>query len=239
LDYFAYCRTSGTGVGVGVMATRERMRSLSDVPLPALPRAENTPAPKSDVAPRASYAPSPVQPSLSPDARSPQIDVEEEDAAFGLGDYSPDDAIDDQIADLERWAAASESRDRRDSVRFWILRGVPFLCAALAALAGPLGFDRVIPALAGVAALFIAIDAAWPGSSYRNPNRRAVYELRALQNTIKLRWDKVRLAYPNPTGSKRVANALALLEAIQVKRDNIGKYLGSAEASPGIRHRSD
>jgi hypothetical protein len=215
------------------------MRSLSDVPLPPLPRAENTPPPKSDIAPRSSHASSQVQPSLPPDARAPQIEVEDEEALLGLGDYSPDDAIDDQIADLERWAIAAERRDRLDSTRFWILRGVPFLCAAVAALAGSMGFDRVVPILAGVAALFIAIDAAWPGSSYRNPNRRAVYELRALQNTIKLRWDKVRLAYPNPTGSRRVANALALLEAIQVKRENIGKYLGSAEASPGIKPRTD
>ena len=190
------------------------MRSLSDVPLPPLPRAENTPAPRSDVAPRPSQAQatshsqamSHSQASLPPEARSPQIEVEEEESAFALGEYSPDEAIDDQIADLERWAAASERRDRFDSVRFWILRGVPFVCAALAALAGPLGFDRVIPILAGTAALFIAIDAAWPGSSYRNPNRRAVYELRALQNSIKLRWDKVRLAYPNPAGSRRVSS---------------------------------
>src|SRR6185503_20240465 len=168
-------------------------RSLSDVPLPPLPRTENTPAPKSEVAPRASQAQShqqttsqSSQASLPPDPRAPQIEIEEEESQF-LADYSPDDAIDEQIAELERWAAASERRDGFDSVRFWILRGVPFICAAVAALASPLGFDRAIPFLAGAAALFIAIDAAWPGSSYRNPNRRAVYELRALQNTIKLR----------------------------------------------------
>ena len=218
------------------------MRSLSDVPLPPLPRTENTPAPKSDVSARASQAQSPQnsgqsQASLPPDARPPQIEVEEEENELALGEYSPDEAIDDQIEELERWALACERRDRFDSTRFWILRGITFICAAVAALAGPLGFERVIPILAGTAALFIAIDAAWPGSSYRNPNRRAVYELRALQNTIKLRWDKVRLAYPNPVGSRRVSNALALLEAIQVKRDNIGKYLGSAEASSGIKRR--
>jgi hypothetical protein len=219
------------------------MRSLSDVPLPPLPRTENTPTPKSDVSARASQAQGGPQnsghsqASLPPDARSPQIEVEEEENELALGEYSPDEAIDDQIEELERWAAACERRDRFDATRFWILRGIPFVCAAVAALAGPLGFDRVIPILAGTAALFIAIDAAWPGSSFRNPNRRAVYELRSLQNTIKLRWDKVRLAYPNPNGSRRVSNALALLEAIQVKRDNIGKYLGSAEASPGIRRR--
>jgi hypothetical protein len=219
------------------------MRSLSDVPLPPLPRTENTPAPKSDVAPRASQVQSGPQTtshsqqSMPPEPRGPQIEVEEEENELALGEYSPDEAIDDQIEELERWALACERRDRFESTRFWILRGIPFVCAAVAALAGPLGFDRVIPILAGTAALFIAIDAAWPGSSYRNPNRRAVYELRALQNTIKLRWDKVRLAYPNPTGSRRVSNALALLEAIQVKRENIGKYLGSAEASSGIKRR--
>src|SRR5688572_17861062 len=101
------------------MAIRERMRSLSDVPLPQLPRSDTSPPPKSDVAPR-NGGHSNAQPSLPPDTRGPQIEVEDDELAFALGDYSPDDAIDEQIADLERWAIAVEQRDRRESVRFWI-----------------------------------------------------------------------------------------------------------------------
>jgi hypothetical protein len=62
-----------------------------------------------------------------------------------------------------------------------------------------------------------------------------VYDLRELQNTLKLRWDKVRLAHPDPAAPQRTAHALALLDQVQSKREEIGKYLGSAEASPGIK----
>jgi hypothetical protein len=215
------------------MPTRERMRSLSDVPLPPpVPRPENTPtsASRSDVAPRASQS----HAGPPPDHRTT---LEDEEVAFPPGAFAPDDAIDAQIADLERWALANERRERNESVRFWILRGTAFVSAVLAAIAGPFEFHRAAIVLAGIAALFVAIDAAWPGASLRNPYRRAVYDLRSLQNTIRLKWDKVRLAYPNPNGARRVANALALLDAIQNKREDIGKYLGSAEASPGIQRK--
>jgi hypothetical protein len=178
----------------------------------------------------------PPAPSI-PDVRAAYGEPEEE-LAFPPGAFSPDDAIDQQIADLEKWAAAQERQEKSESLRFWILRGTAFVSAVLAAISGPLGFLRAPMILAGVSALFLAVDSAWPGSSTRHPHRRAVYDLRALQNTIKLRWDKVRLAYPNPTGTKRVANALALLDAIQVKREDIGRYLGSAEASSGLKGRS-
>jgi hypothetical protein len=158
------------------------------------------------------------------------VGADDDDVAFPPGAFSPDDAIDAQIADLERWALANERRERAESIRFWILRGSAFLSAVAAAITGSFELTRASIPLAGVAALFIAIDAAWPGASLRNPYRRAVYDLRSLQNTVRLKWDKVRLAYPNANGARRVANALALLDAIQTKREDIGKYLGSAEA---------
>jgi hypothetical protein len=207
------------------------MRSLSDVPLPPVPRADSSPPPvaRSDVAPRPSRSSN-----LPPVPETPG-EVADADLQFPPGAFSPDDAIDEQIADLERWAVANERRENIENRRFWILRGTAFVTAVLAAIGASLGYGRAVSILAGVAALFITIDAAWPGASLRNPHRRAVYDLRALQNTIKLRWDRVRLAYPNPTGARRVANALALLDAIQAKREDIGRYLGSAEASPGIK----
>ena len=207
------------------------MRSLSDVPLPPVPRAEG--APGRSEAPRTSGL---SQPSIPAAAPPPVIDGEAE-VPFPPGAFSPDDAIDEQIADLERWAVANERREQSESLRFWILRGVAFASAVLAAVSVQFNFPRVSAIAAGLAAAFIAIDSAWPGASGRNPYRRAVYDLRALQGTIKLKWDKVRLAYPNATGARRVANALALLDAIQAKREDIGRYLGSAEASPGVKRK--
>jgi hypothetical protein len=206
------------------------MRSLSDVPLPPVPRAEG--GSRSDLAPRPGLS----SPGIPADPRVPQADPDAE-VPFPPGAFSPDDAIDDQIADLERWAVANERREYAESLRFWILKGTSFVASVLAAVCIQFGRDRVGAILAGVAAVFVAIDAAWPGSSLRNPYRRAVYDLRALQGTIKLKWDKVRLAYPIATGARRVANALALLDAIQSKREDIGRYLGSAEASPGVKRK--
>jgi hypothetical protein len=54
---------------------------------------------------------------------------------------------------------------------------------------------------------------------------------------LKLRWDKVRLAHPDPGARERIAHALALLDSVQSKREEIGKYLGNAEPSPGVQRR--
>ncbi len=225
-EQFVECRAP---VYVLTMA-RDRMLSLSDVPLPPSPDATPHPGHRSDVAPRATPAPS-----LNSDPRASHFEVADVDAQFPPGAFSPDSAIDEQINDLERWALATERREHRESLRFWVLRGTGFLSAVAASITASLGLLTATTILAGAAALFIAIDAAWPGTSQKTPYRRAVYDLRALQGTVKLKWDKVRLAYPNPTGARRVANALALLDAIQAKRDDIGRYLGSTEASRGVR----
>lgn len=154
-----------------------------------------------------------------------------------LPSFAPESAIDEQIADLERWALANLARDRREKARFWILRGLSFLGAASAAVAAGFGFGGVSIALATVAALAVAVDAAWPSGTFRNPHQRAVHDLRELQHTLKLRWDKVRLAHSEPHARERVAHALALLDAVQTKREEIGKYLGSTEPSPGVERK--
>jgi hypothetical protein len=154
---------------------------------------------------------------------------------FRPGTFAPETAIDEQIADLEHWAEANLNRDRKDKLRFWVLRGLGFLSAAGAATSAGLNQSKVAVVFGGLAALCVAIDSAWPSDSFRNVHRRAVYDLRELQNTLKLRWDKVRLAHPDPAAAQRTAHALALLDQVQNKREEIGKYLGSAEASPGIK----
>jgi hypothetical protein len=156
------------------------------------------------------------------------------DAARASGSFVPDSAIDEQISVLERWAVANLAKDRRDRIRFWILKGAAFVCAGASAVATGFGLTEVSIVLGTTAALAVAVDAAWPASSFRNPHQRAVHDLRELQNTLKLRWDKVRLAHPDPLARERIAHALALLDAVQAKREEIGKYLGSAEPSPGV-----
>ncbi len=151
--------------------------------------------------------------------------------------FAPESAIDEQIADLERWALANLARDQREKLRFWVLRGAALLGAVGAAIAAGFMIAKVAIGLAALSALAIAVDAAWPSGAFRNPNQRAVQDLRELQNTLKLRWDKVRLAHPDPAARERIAHALALLDAVQAKREEIGKYLGSSEPSPGVTRK--
>jgi len=145
---------------------------------------------------------------------------------------SPDKTIDDQIAELETWAALNIQLARVEAVRFWVLRGVAFFGAVGASVTVALNMPSQAIACGCIAALAIAVDAGWPSAGERIARRRATHDLRELQHTLKLRWDKVRLAHPNPLSPKRVAHALVLLDAISAKREEIGKYLG--DASPGV-----
>jgi hypothetical protein len=203
------------------MAVSDSVRPLPPLSAPPLRSSITSDAPRSGFAP-ADNVPRFEEPSDTFESRAP-------------GAFAPESAIDDQIADLERWALANVTRDRREKLRFWVLRGVAFLGAAGAAVAAGFALGKVAIVLAGLSALAVAVDAAWPAGSFRNPHQRAVHDLRELQNTLKLRWDKVRLAHSDPGARERVAHALALLDSVQSKREEIGKYLGSAEPSPGVR----
>jgi len=219
------------------MAHRPPLRSFSDIPQP-IPKSESQPkAPKSETHAKSDATPasSPVPAALAESTRPPAVEPDDLETGFVPDSFSAEDAIDEQIIDLERWALSNLGRLRSESIRFWILRGFGFVSAVASAAAPLLGYTRVGIVLGACTALFIAIDAAWPGASLRNNYHRAVCDLRQLQGTLKLRWDKVRLAYPNPGSAKRVAHALALLDAVHAKREEIAKYLGNAEPSRGVR----
>lgn len=164
--------------------------------------------------------------------------VDELGEVLGRRDYeefSPELAIDGQIAELEAWADANVRAERLDSLRFWGMRVLAFLGSAAAAGAAGL-HETEVAVVAGVLAAFaIVVDAAWPTVGDRAARRRAVHDLREIQHSLKIKWDKVRLAHPNPNAPKRIAHALVLLDQIQNKREEIGRYLG--EASPGATRK--
>lgn len=193
------------------MATPDSMRPL---PPPTLPPTRSSLVPQSEVSARGDD----VADLLS---RAPS-------------DFAPETAIDEQIADLERWAEVNLIQDRNDKIRFWLLRGITFLGSSGAAVAAGLGTTRLAVGLGAASALAMAIDSAWP-QAFRSPAMRAVHDLRELQNMLKLRWDKVRLAHPDSGAPQRVAHAMAMLDAVQAKREEIGKYLVRAEPSQGVK----
>ena len=171
--------------------------------------------------------------SSAPDGRE---DADLDELVRAPTGFAPEKAIDEQIEDLERWAEVNLRQDRNDKVRYWLLRSAAFLGSAGAAVAVGLLATKAALVLAAVAALAVAVDSAWP-SSQKSPALRAVHDLRELQNSLKLRWDKVRLAHPDPMAPQRVAHAMAMLDAVQAKREEIGKYLISADPTQGINRR--
>jgi hypothetical protein len=176
----------------------------------------------------------PLRPgSIQPDARE---DAELDAIVRAPTGFAPEKAIDEQIEDLERWASVNLRHDRNDKIRYWLLRSISFLGAAGAAVAAGLLAHKVALVLGALAALAVAVDSAWP-TSQKSPSLRAVHDLRELQNSLKLRWDKVRLAHPDPNAPQRVAHAMAMLDAVQSKREEIGKYLSSADPTQGITRR--
>jgi hypothetical protein len=145
---------------------------------------------------------------------------------------APDKTIDDQIAELEAWASINIKLGRSEAFRIWALRGISFFASIGAATTAALSMTNEAVACGCIAALAVAIDTGLPAAGDRVARRRATHDLRELQHTLKLRWDKVRLAHPNPISPKRIAHALVLLDAISAKREEIGKFLG--DASPGV-----
>jgi hypothetical protein len=159
-------------------------------------------------------------------------ELEEGYARRPEGAFAPEEAIDEQIAGLEAWAMSNLHSEGRELLRFWLFRGLAFLGAVSAAAGAVLRLPEMSIGAGGVAALAIAVDAAGPATADRSARRRAIHDLRELQHTLKLKWDKVRLAYPDPNTPKRIAHALALLDATQAKREEISRYLG--DATPGV-----
>jgi hypothetical protein len=194
----------------------------------------------SQAGPPGSGGSSPRQSAPLPPTRARQLtipppgldELEEGYAQRPEGAFAPEQAIDEQIASLEAWARANLRSEAREFWRFWLFRGLAFLGAVGAAAGTMVPVPHFSLAAGGVAALAVAIDAAWPTTADRNARRRAIHDLRELQHTLKLKWDKVRLAYPDPNTPKRIAHALALLDATQSKREEISRYLG--DATPGV-----
>src|SRR5450432_2473344 len=95
-----------------------------------------TPVPTSGVkASSTTGAPPPVRPRQ---LTIPPPGVEELEEAYAQrpdGAFAPEQAIDDQIADLEAWAVANLRSERRETSRFWLLRGLAFI-GSVAAAAG-------------------------------------------------------------------------------------------------------
>jgi hypothetical protein len=141
-------------------------------------------------------------------------------------------AIADQLAGLERWASANRRHATRTAVRFWLLKAVAGGGAIAASVAASFGWMPWVAALTALVVLAVAIDSA----SSAPPNfahEMAFADIRHLQNSVKLSWDKVCVSRPDPQDPARQLAAIAILDEIQAKREQIRRYMASPEAALG------
>lgn len=147
----------------------------------------------------------------------------------------PERTLADQIEDLERWAANGQRRIRLEAWRAVLVRTFALASVLGAAIVVQRGQATLGALLAAACALLVILETAWPGlSSGRTVRQQAVNDLRELQNGAKLQWDRVRLTHADPTGRERVKYAIALLDAIRARREQIVRRLSDIEPSPPI-----
>ena len=151
------------------------------------------------------------------------------------GGFNAETAIDAQLAELERWAVANLRRDRQQLVRFWLLKGAAFIGASVAAVAAVARRyargDRVCHARCAVhgdrCGLALVVVSQRASASSAGPSRAS-----------EQRQTEVGQGSPGAPRirprRRRIAHASALLDHIQTKREEIGKYLGGAEANPDV-----
>jgi hypothetical protein len=145
--------------------------------------------------------------------------------------FSPEKAVAEQLLALDGWVRRNERDRRLVALRFWLLKLPAFVGAVGATVAEAYGYGRSVILLGAIAALAIAIDSALSGPA-QTPYQRAIQDIRNLQNSVKLKWDKVRILHPDPSEPARTDAALAILDAIQVRRNEIAKYFASPQTSP-------
>jgi hypothetical protein len=194
----------------------------SPSPIPAKPMGSLPPA----VAPPRARSPKSEPP---PSARPPfdaggALPVPAVPSAAPLA--APEKAIAEQLEALDLWARANRRDGRRAVMRYCLLKGPALVCIVAALVAESLAAGQGVIVLTAMAAVAIAIDAAWASPS-NQPHRRAISDVRDLQNTVKLRWDTIRIAHPDPRDPSRAAEALAILDLIQQRREMIGKSLAN------------
>jgi hypothetical protein len=144
---------------------------------------------------------------------------------------APEKAIAEQLEALDQWAMANRRDGRRSVARYCLLKGPALVCIVAALVAESLAEGQGVIVLTALAAVAIAIDAAWSSPSTQ-AHKRAISDIRELENAVKVKWDKIRIARPDPRDPSRSAEALAILDSIRQKREAIGRTLASRSAVP-------
>jgi len=157
-----------------------------------------------------------------------------DEGTIGPGDLDPEKALSAELEHLERWARTIVWGGRFEGLRSALLRSLALLGSGAAAGLGLMGRQELVVPLCALAALAIAVHAASPRVTALAVHRRALCEIRDLQDLLKIRWHKVRLVCSHVDSQKRLEAALQLMALLDEHRKEIGRSLGNAEPSVQI-----
>lgn len=158
----------------------------------------------------------------------------------GGSNRSDEEVIRGQLDSLSAWALANNADARHDRRRYWLFKIPAIVCAASTSALEAFGFGAVVILLGVVAAVCIAIDAAYPGGLLHNTHRRAANELSLLVDRVQTEWDEITVAWRDastPEALQERTEALrALLKMLQDEKSRINQYLTAGEASLDTKH---
>jgi hypothetical protein len=157
-----------------------------------------------------------------------------DDDTVGPGDLDPEKALGAELEHLERWARAIVWGGRFEGLRSVMLRSVALLGSGAAAALGLMGRQELVLPLCSLAALAIAMHAAAPRVTALEVHRRALSDIRDLEDLLTIRWHKVRMVCSHVDSQKRLDSALQLMALLDETRKEIGRSLGSAEPTAPI-----
>jgi hypothetical protein len=196
--------------------------NLSPLPPPSLPPPSLPPL---SLPPRHGAA-VPAEPALSDQqAATPGGPFALFVSASGAAATAEEKTIAEHLIALELWALERQREAKTSSSRFWMLNGVAFVGAVAALAAQQNGYAPAVFVCTAIVAVALAFDAA-RSEPATDSFRRAIADIRNLEDAIRLSWDRTVIAHPDPADPARATDAQAILDRIKTEREAIRRCLG-------------
>jgi hypothetical protein len=132
----------------------------------------------------------------------------------------------DYLRNLEAWAEANKKDARRDSIKFWSLKGPAILVVSSSGLLATMHLPVAIPLIFGlIGGLCVALDGVLRPGTLHKVHVRAVHDLLVLADNIQTQWNIADLS-----GKELRQAAAQILEDAEKKKQGIAVYLKIAES---------
>jgi hypothetical protein len=138
-----------------------------------------------------------------------------------------------QLQELESWALANRKDSRRDAVRFWVLKIPAVVVASCAGIFAFFSWEAGAVVASAVASICVLIDGLNPGGALRNAHYQAFYDLRNLQQEMRVQW-RIQ-SWKAKEDDARNELAAHIIEDSKMEISRIAASLRDAESALGAR----